>query len=73
MGTATDRYAAAAGISRQVQDEVTLRSHLGAVAARSGGHFAEEIVPVSAPQGRRPPVVVSDDKGIRPESSISSL
>ena len=38
-------------ITREEQDELALHSHQRAVAAQSGGAFADEIVPVTVPAG----------------------
>ncbi|MDN6479363.1 MAG: thiolase family protein [Acidipropionibacterium jensenii] len=46
MGPAADRVAAERGIDRARQDRYALRSHQRAVATRSAGGFAPEIVPV---------------------------
>ena len=40
------------GISREAQDELSVRSHHRAVAAHEAGHFADELVPVTVP-GKR--------------------
>ncbi|MFE0440390.1 acetyl-CoA C-acetyltransferase [Streptomyces nigra] len=60
-------------ISRSDQDELAVRSHLRAAAARTAGVFAEEIVPVTTtgPRGER--VTVSDDEHIRPDTTAASL
>ncbi|WP_246281843.1 thiolase family protein [Fodinicola acaciae] len=47
MGPAADALAAAAGISRQRQDEYAATSHARAVAAQETGSFDREIVPVA--------------------------
>ena len=60
-------------ISREEQDEYSLRSHQRAVAASESGKFKDEIVPVPVPQRRGPPVMFEADEGPRKDSSIESL
>lgn len=73
MGEATDKYLESLDVSRGRQDEVASASHARAAAAQKDGVLAEEIVPVSVPQRRGDPVVVTDDEGIRSETSMDSL
>ncbi|HEX2699275.1 MAG TPA: acetyl-CoA C-acyltransferase [Acidimicrobiales bacterium] len=73
MGAGTQRYAGEAGMSRQAQDDVAAASHQRAAAATACGLLAEEIVPVTIPQRRGDPVVVSADEGIRPETTGETL
>jgi acetyl-CoA C-acetyltransferase len=61
------------GITRDEADAYAARSHQRAAAARSAGLFDDEIVPVTVPQRRGEPVVVSGDEGIRPDSTPESL
>ena len=60
-------------ISRQEQDEYSLRSHQRAVAAKEGGKFDQEIVGVSIPQRRGDPVIFDKDEGPRADSSMDVL
>jgi acetyl-CoA C-acetyltransferase len=73
MGAATDRDAAAAGISRAEQDAVAARSHDRAAAATKAGRLSEEIVPVNVPRRRGDPVLVFEDEGIRPGTTEEQL
>ena len=69
------------GISRERQDEFGVRSQLLAARARSEGRFDAEIAPmntqmaVASPDGSAvtQPVTVSQDEGIRPETSLDGL
>jgi acetyl-CoA C-acetyltransferase len=62
------------GISREEQDELSVRSHDRAVAAQESGAFADELVPVTIPAGRRTPEVVVDrDEHPRPGTTVESL
>jgi acetyl-CoA C-acetyltransferase len=63
-----DRY----GISRADQDRFALASQAKAAAAQEAGLFAEEIVPVTIPQRKGEPVVVSQDEHPR-ATSIEAL
>ncbi|TNC58574.1 acetyl-CoA C-acetyltransferase [Klebsiella quasipneumoniae] len=48
--------------------------HMGMTAENlAAGRFREEIVPVSVPQGKKPPRVVTDDEQPRPETSEQQL
>jgi acetyl-CoA C-acetyltransferase len=62
------------GINREEQDELAARSHQRAVAAQESGAFADEVVPVTVPAGRRTPeVVVDTDEHPRPGTTAESL
>jgi 3-oxoadipyl-CoA thiolase len=73
MGETGENVAERFGIAREAQDAFALRSHRRAVAAAERGVFAEEIVPVEAPKGRRETVVVDVDEGPRPDASAEKL
>ena len=73
MGCATERDTAAAGIGREDQDAVAVRSHDRAVAATKSGRFAEETFPVAVPTRRGDPILVTDDEGIRPGTTQEQL
>ena len=74
MGGLTEQ-ANAEGIklSREEQDEFAAQSHQKAAAAWKNGVFDEEVVPVSVPQRRGDPVVVSQDEGVRGDTTAESL
>ncbi|PTA45834.1 acetyl-CoA C-acetyltransferase [Micromonospora sp. RP3T] len=73
MGESTERHGAKHGITRQEQDAFAAASHQRAAAAQKNGHFAEEITPVIIPQRKGDPLVVSEDEGIRPDTTAESL
>jgi 3-oxoadipyl-CoA thiolase len=73
MGETGENVAERYGISREAQDAFALRSHQRAVAAAERGVFAEEIVAIEAPRGRRETVVVDADEGPRPDASAEKL
>jgi acetyl-CoA acetyltransferase family protein len=60
-------------ITREQQDAFALASHQQAIAAIDSGKFAEEIVPVSIPQRKGDPVVVSVDERPRRDTTLESL
>jgi 3-oxoadipyl-CoA thiolase len=68
MGETGENVAERYAVSREDQDAFALRSHRRAVAAAEAGLFAEEIVPLEAPQGRET-VLVEADEGPRPDAS----
>ncbi|MGA0878547.1 MAG: acetyl-CoA C-acetyltransferase [Ilumatobacteraceae bacterium] len=70
MGLGTERYAAG-GITRQQQDDLAMKSNQRAAAAAD--KLAEEIVPVSIPQRKGDPVVVSRDEGVRADTTMDTL
>jgi acetyl-CoA acyltransferase len=59
-------------IEREAQDRMALASQLKAVAAQKAGHLAREIVPVTIPQKKGGPLVVSQDEHPR-ETSLEAL
>jgi acetyl-CoA C-acetyltransferase len=74
MGNLTEQCnAAAANLTREEQDEFSARSHQLAAKAWKNGVFDEEVVPVEIPQRKGDPVVVSQDEGIRGETTAESL
>ncbi|HMJ72483.1 MAG TPA: thiolase family protein [Solirubrobacterales bacterium] len=73
MGETGENVAERYGISRADQDAFALRSHQRAVAAAEAGLFAEEIVPIEAPKGRRETVLVDADEGPRPDASLEKM
>ena len=60
-------------ISREEQDEYSLRSHQRAVAAQESGKFDSQIVPIEIPQRRGDPVIFDKDEGPRSDSSMEAL
>ncbi|MDV6379193.1 acetyl-CoA C-acetyltransferase [Sporosarcina sp. GW1-11] len=73
MGTYGNSTASAFSLSRETQDQWSLRSHELALAAIDKGLLAEEIVGVSIPQRKGEPVVVTEDEGPRRGSSLEAL
>src|ERR1700759_1807805 len=74
MGGLTEQ-ANAEGIklSREEQDEFAARSHQLAATAWKNGVFDDEVVPVEIPQRRGDDLVVSQDEGVRGDTTAESL
>jgi 3-oxoadipyl-CoA thiolase len=68
-----ERYGATSDVTRERQDAFALRSHQRAVAAIEGGVFDGQLVPVSVPQKKGDPVVVSRDEHPRADTSMEAL
>jgi acetyl-CoA C-acetyltransferase len=74
MGAGTEKYTTdTGGISREAQDELAAKSHERAAAAIKEGRFSEEITPVAVPQRKGDPVLVENDEGVRPGTTVDSL
>ena len=73
MGETGENVAERYGIGREEQDRFALRSHERAVDATESGRFADEIVPVEAPDDGRDPVLVEADEGPRADTSLEKL
>jgi acetyl-CoA C-acetyltransferase len=73
MGESSDHKNAKLGIGREEQDSWSAESHARAAAAADSGAFEGEIVPVTIPQRKGDPVVVTADAGIRRETTADSL
>jgi acetyl-CoA C-acetyltransferase len=73
MGTGTQRYANEREISRDAQDDLAAKSHDRAASAIKEGRLADEIAPVEIPQRKGDPILVDEDEGVRPETTLESL
>lgn len=72
MGITAENLAEQYQITREMQDEFSVRSQNLADAARSSGRFRDEIVPVTI-KGRKGDTVVADDEYIRAGVTIDSV
>jgi acetyl-CoA C-acetyltransferase len=72
MGETAEELAAESGIGRAEADRYAAESQRRCAAARAGGRFAGEIVPVEVP-GRKGAVVVSEDEHPRDGVTADSL
>jgi acetyl-CoA C-acetyltransferase len=73
MGAGTEKYAASAGLDRDVQDDLAAKSHQRAATAAKNGLFDDEIIAVEVPQRKGDPLVVKDDEGVRGDTTAESL
>jgi acetyl-CoA C-acetyltransferase len=62
MGNCAELCAKEYGFTREQQDEFAITSYKRAAAAWESGKFKDEIVPVSVPQRKGEPVLVSEDE-----------
>ncbi|MBO4163719.1 3-oxoadipyl-CoA thiolase [Micromonospora antibiotica] len=72
MPETAENVAAEFGVDRRAQDEFALRSQQRAAKAQADGRFAEEIVAVTVPAGRRETKLVEVDEHPR-ETSLAKL
>jgi acetyl-CoA C-acetyltransferase len=72
MGITAENLAEQYQITREMQDEFSVRSQNLADAARSSGRFRDEIVPVTI-KGRKGDTIVADDEYIRAGVTIDSV
>ena len=61
------------GISREASDAFAARSQQRAAAAWEAGRFNAEIVPISVPQKRGEPLLVTRDEGVRGDTTLEKL
>ncbi len=74
MGGLTEQInAEGTKLSREEQDEFSARSHQLAAQAWKNGLFDDEVVPVTIPQRRGDDLVVSQDEGVRGDTTAESL
>ena len=80
MGLTAERLAKRFNITREMQDEFSVRSHKNAIAAIQAGKFDDEIVPVpvsfTTPNGSKPKrtdIVFKMDEGPRADTSLEAL
>jgi 3-oxoadipyl-CoA thiolase len=71
--TAENVYELTRSITREEQDAFAAESHRRAITAQDSGAFAEEIVPVSLPQRKGDPILVSQDERPRRDTTPESL
>ena len=73
MPQTADNVAVDHDVGRDDQDAFALRSQQRWAAAEAAGVFAEEITPVSIPQRKGDPIVVSRDEHPRPDTTAEKL
>ncbi len=73
MGETAENLVEAYSISREDQDAFAVWSQEKTAKAHASGYFEGEIVPVSIPQRKKDPIVVSADEFPKPNSSLAAL
>jgi len=73
MGETAENIAEMTHISRADQDAFAVESHRRAIAAIDSGKFAAEIAPVTIPQHKGEPLVVTTDERPRRDTSLEAL
>ncbi len=73
MGESTERFNNRYDLTREAQDAFAAMSHQRAARAQENGVLAAEIAAVSIPQRKGDPIEVTDDEGIRGDSTVESL
>lgn len=73
MGLTAEYLAVLHQISRESQDEFSLRSHARAAAATDQGKFQHEIIPILGHDDDGSPALIAQDETIRPETSLEAL
>jgi len=73
MGETAENLAEKFGIAREDQDRFAYNSQMRCAAAQKAGRFKDEIVPVSIPQRKGEPIVVSVDEFPRSSTTVEGL
>ncbi|MDD4568845.1 MAG: thiolase family protein [Tepidanaerobacteraceae bacterium] len=73
MGITAENLAEKYNISREEQDEFSYQSHVKAIKAIDEGLFKEEIVSVTVPVRKKPPIVFDTDEGPRRNTSLETM
>jgi acetyl-CoA C-acetyltransferase len=73
MGMTGEAVAKKYGVSRADQDAYAVASHRKAAQAARDGAFAAELLPVSIPQRKGEPLVMTRDESVREDTSLETL
>ena len=73
MPETADNVVADFNVSREDQDAFAARSQTRWAAAQEAGRFSEEIAPVTVPQRKGNPIIVSVDEFPRPDTTVNAL
>jgi acetyl-CoA C-acetyltransferase len=73
MGNSGEVVAEHYKVGRAAQDDYAARSHQKAARATSEGAFTDEILPISIPQKKGDPLVVTRDEAIRADTTAEGL
>jgi acetyl-CoA C-acetyltransferase len=61
------------GVTREEQDRWAVASHEKYFKAKTACHFKDEVMPITVPQERGEPVVMTDDESPRADASLEKL
>ena len=73
MGTTAENISERYGITREMQDELALRSQTRAAEAVAAGKFKDEIVPVVIPQKKGDAIVFDTDEYVKAGTTMDKL
>lgn len=73
MGITAENLVTKYAISREEQDEFALSSQQKMAAAMGEGRFDEQIIPISIPVRKGPPVIFNKDEHPRPQTTLDAL
>ena len=73
MGTTGELVADKYKVTREMQDEYALNSHIKALKAIESGYFKNEIIPITIPGKKGSDLVVSEDEGPRKDTTLEKL
>ncbi len=73
MGITGELVSEEYAVSREEQDRYAVESHRRAAAATRAGWFREEILPVTVPRLKGPPLVLDRDESIREDTTTDAL
>ena len=73
MGTTAENVAEQYGVTREMQDELALRSQTRAAEAVAAGKFKDEIVPVVIPQKKGDAIVFDTDEYVKAGTTMDKL
>jgi acetyl-CoA acetyltransferase family protein len=73
MGFTAEKLQKMYNISRQAQDEFAFNSQQRTKAAQDSGFCAQDIMPISVPQGKKPPLEFKVDEFPRAETTLETL
>ncbi|MBT2661108.1 thiolase family protein [Bacillus sp. ISL-45] len=73
MGITAENLVTKYSISREEQDQFALKSQQKMAAAMAEGRFDEQIVPITIPVRKGPPVIFNKDEHPRPQTTLEAL
>jgi len=73
MGFTAEALQKMYGIAREAQDEFAFNSQQKTKKAQDAGFFAQDILSVMVPQGKKPPIEFKVDEFPRPETTLEGL